>query len=302
VQSALEKDILTISRFLSGIAVVIALGLSVALYFFANEPFLEIVRLDLTLLIAGIPVALPVVMSLIISVGVVRLSESAAIVRRLAALEDLANVDMLLSDKTGTLTKNEIKVHETVLFGEYTERIASGLASATAVQSEHRTLERAITEYAKHCSAPMYAISEFVPADSIRKRSTVLAAVDGTAARITLGAPQVVETLLKLDEDTRNRFERAVADAGTRGFRVLALAMRSGPKDSKPEEKDMKLIALFLLSDTLRSDAAGVISFLTHNGVRVKMLTGDNVAVASEVGKRLGLTGEIMHCLSLIHI
>jgi len=106
----------------------------------------------------------------------------------------------------------------------------------------------------------------------------------------------VVETLHKLDEDTRNRFERAVADAGTRGFRVLALAMRSGPKDSKPEEKDMKLIALFLLSDTLRSDAAGVISFLTHNGVRVKMLTGDNVAVASEVGKRLGLTGEIMHC------
>ena len=295
VKSVLEKDILTISRFLSGIAVAITVALSIALYA-AHQPLFEIIRLDLTLLIAGIPVALPVVMSVIISIGVLRLSEHAAIVRRLAALEDLANVDLLLSDKTGTLTANEITVQSATLFNGYDEKEAAGFAAATATQATYSTLEAAIAAYAVAHGAPSFAVSDFIPADSTRKRSTVTAVVDGAPTVVTLGAPQIVEGLVTLSAKTKKQFEAALHDAGMHGYRALALAVKKGrTHGTAPEEKGMQLVALFFLSDTLRSDAPEVIEFLRENSVAVKMLTGDNVVIAKEVAAHLALTGDVLH-------
>ena len=101
-QSSLEKDILSVSRFISVISIIIVIILTIVLIS-VHSSVVEVVTLDLSLLIAGIPVALPTVMSLIIGIGVLNLSKKQVIVRRLASLEDLANVDLLLSDKTGRI-------------------------------------------------------------------------------------------------------------------------------------------------------------------------------------------------------
>lgn len=292
-RSVLERDILEISRFLSGIAIVLAAVLTVALLASGSE-LIEVIRLDLTLLIAGVPVALPVVMSLIISVGVLRLSERAAIVRRLAALEDFANVDLLLSDKTGTLTKNEIQVQGMVTFGAYSEEEAAALAATTTGEASYRTLEQAIADHAQKLGVVAHQVITFTPADATRKHSTVLADVGGTRTLIVLGAPQVIEHLAVLDAGTRERFDRAVTDAGVRGNRALALAVRAVGDEPEPAERDLSLVAIFLLSDELRDDARDAIMFLNENGVLVKMLTGDNVAIAREVGKQLGLGGSVL--------
>ena len=133
-RSLLEQDILRISKFLSILSLVAVIILTLVLA--ANHtPWLEIILLDLSLTIAGIPISLPTVMSLIIGFGVLELAKEETIVRQLSALEDFANVDLLLSDKTGTLTKNKISVEKVISYYEkFFENDLIKLAAATASQ------------------------------------------------------------------------------------------------------------------------------------------------------------------------
>lgn len=296
-RSILEQDILTISRFLSFISILLAAAISVV-WFYTGTNIYEIIRFDLTLLIAGIPVALPVVMSLIISIGTLALSQKSAIVRRLSALEDMANVDMLLSDKTGTLTKNDITVQSVITFGSHSKQEAAGLAAITTTEPDYRTLEKAVVDFAEKLNAPYteYEVLDVIPPDSIRKRSSVLINNHGITLRVTLGAPQVVASLSQTDQETAAAFEQHVADAANHGFRVLALAIAPTDTNGQAEEKDMELVALFLLSDELRTDAKEVVDFLFENGVTVKMLTGDNRAVSRQIASALDLRGDVISC------
>ena len=291
--SLLEQDILRISRFLSLISIAMALVVSVVLLW-GGQNWLEVIRFDLTLLIAGIPVALPAVMSLIISIGTLQLSKGSAIVRRLSALEDLSNVDLLLSDKTGTLTKNDITVGETKLFGNVDEVTVAAYAAATATEADHHALERAVVRYAAGLGAITYEVLEAIPGDSTRKRSTVLIKVSDEYLRVTLGAPQVVAGLTKSDAATLRTYTDAVDEAARRGWRSLGLAIHRGATPVKATEAEMELVALLFLSDELRDDARAVIDFLGENGVGVKMLTGDNLAVSREVAKALDIHGKVV--------
>ena len=292
-RSLLEQDILRISRFLSLISVGMAVVVSVVL-FLGGQPVLEVIRFDLTLLIAGIPVALPVVMSLIISIGTLQLSKGSAIVRRLSALEDLSNVDLLLSDKTGTLTKNDITVGEIKRFTTESETRVAAYACATATEADHHALERAVVRYAESLDATPYEVIEAIPADSTRKRSTVLITEGGAYVRVTLGAPQVVVALSSVDSATAAAYAAAVADAAHRGWRALGLAIHRGATPEEATESNMELLALLFLSDELRDDARSVIDFLVENGVGVKMLTGDNIAVSREVANALDIHGKVV--------
>lgn len=293
--SILEKDILRISKFLSVMSLSFAALISIVLFIKGDNIF-EIIRFDLTLLIAGIPVALPVVMSLIISVGALDLTRRSAIVRRLSALEDFANVDLLLSDKTGTLTQNNIKVHSVELFTDTQPYEVASLAAATTSEADYHTLERAVVTYAETFNNRIkYRALDSVPFDSVRKRSTVLVQTNGGYMRISLGAPEVIKELSQLRPEATEHFDTVLNDAGKRGLKVLALAVRRG--DSKElQESDMEILAFFLLSDELRKDAKNVVDFLVEHGVAVKMLTGDNIVVSREVARVLGLKGEVISC------
>jgi len=281
-KSALEKDILRISRFLSILALLAVLFLT-AVSWLHQVPWVEILRLDLSLVIAGVPISLAAVMTLIIAFGVVGLAKKNVIVRRLSALEELANTDLLLTDKTGTLTKNHIVVNDVRNYGSWSADEVRKLGAQVASCDAEMTLNQALLENASPVSPE---IIRYTPADSSRKRSTLVFKEGDRVRTLSLGAAQVIETLCALPQEARTRFEADVEDFAQHGYRTLALAIAEGE-----EEKGMSLAGVFALSDELREDAASVVKFLDENGIEVVMVTGDNRAIASEIAHTLGIAG-----------
>ncbi len=291
-RSALENDILTISRFLSIFAIIAIIVLSTFLILgHQNINWLDLATLDISLLIAGIPVALPTVMSLIISIGVLELAKKRAVVRRLASLEDLANVDLLLSDKTGTLTENHIHVDNVLVLSAKDEKEVIAFAASATDPAEGNALEDAVLEKAKENLTKGFEQTAFTPGDSERKRSTAFVTIDDTPWVITLGAPGTIRALCSFKTDElAQQFDSGVAKAAKRGDRALAVAARSNT------DKETALIPLgiLFLSDTLRSDAKETIAGMYAEGINVKMLTGDDIQIARQVSNELGLRGNVV--------
>ncbi len=286
--SMLEQDILSIAKFLTFLSIAAVVILSLVLIVFQHAPLLEVLTLDLSLVIAGIPISLPTVMTLIIEFGVLSLVEKSVIVRRLSALEDLANVNYLLTDKTGTLTENRITVQDVYAYGGFTHDDVISYAATLAAMESDNPIDQAILAKARdlHVATGTVQKLDFTPADSVRKRSTLVYEKDGTPMIISVGAPQMIASLSNLTTDVRQSFDKEVAVLAQSGYRTLAVAYGSGK-----EETSMQLIGLIALSDTLRPDAKSVIEFLMDNGIDVSMVTGDNRAIAAQVANTLSLHG-----------
>jgi H+-transporting ATPase len=281
-KSALERDILRISRFLSILSIIAVFVMTAALVL-GHAPWLDVLRLDLSLVIAGIPISLPTVMTLIIAYGVMALAKKDVVVRRLSSLEELANTDLLLTDKTGTLTKNRIVVNEVKAYDGCDEAEVRSLAARIASEDPDDTINRALIESA----APRAGKTlDYLPADSTRKRSTLVLEDERGVRTLSLGAPQMIADLADLKDGARSDFESLVSAFALRGYRTLALAVADGK-----EEKHMTLAGLLALSDELRDDAADVVKFLEQNGIGVVMVTGDNRAIAAEIAGKLAIPG-----------
>ncbi len=284
-QSLLEKDMISISRFLTVLSLLAVVILSIVLLL-KKAPILELLTLDLSLIIAGIPVSLPTVMTLIIEFGVLALAKKNAIVRRLSALDDLANVNFLLTDKTGTLTKNKITVQDIYAYDGFTHNDVIAYAAIPASVESENPIDAAITEKAQsiRLSLPPFTKCNFVPADSDRKRSTIVIEREGKYTTITVGAPQIVAGFCSLDHQMEGKFIREVATLAAAGYRTLAVATANNDKEEK-----MKIVGLMALSDTLRPDAKSVVQFLVENGIGISMVTGDNRAIAAQIARQLSM-------------
>jgi H+-transporting ATPase len=291
-KSALEKDVLSITRFLIGVSL-IAVCILTAVFAVKGYPLQDLLTLDLSLVIAGIPVALPAVMAVILSIGAGRLAARRVIVRRLSALQDLANVDLLLTDKTGTLTRNEIKVANVVSYqeGMSTDEILELAAYATSADTPDQ-IEQAVRKSAEAARAPGGAeVLDFVPYDSERKRSTSVVRRGGERLLISMGAPQVIEAFDGYaSAGMKEKFHDDIRRAASEGYRVLALAVRS----DGTEEAHMRIVGLLFLADPLDESSKDVLAFMRGNGIGVKILTGDNVAITQRIVKELDLPGEVV--------
>lgn len=284
-KSALEKDILRISRFLSLISVLAVLILTVY-FILRHAAWTDILRLDLSLIIAGIPISLPTVMTLIIAFGVIELAKKDVIVRRLSSLEELANTDLLLTDKTGTLTKNRVTVNEVKAYGQWSAEEVRRCATLVARETGDSTINDALLE-GQPAAAPAAEVVARVPADSSRKRSTLTYQEAGKVQTLSLGAPQVVAALCAMDASAKAAFDADVAALGERGYRALALGIGDGAVEER-----LALAGVLALSDELREDAPAVVQFLEENGIGVIMVTGDNRAIAKEVAGTLRIPGD----------
>ncbi|MBU6231183.1 plasma-membrane proton-efflux P-type ATPase [Patescibacteria group bacterium] len=292
-RSNLEKDILSVSRFLSVISIIVMIALTGVLLA-ARLPISEIGTLDISLLIAGIPVALPTVMTLIISVGVMELAKKSVIVRRLSSLEDLANVNLLLSDKTGTLTENRITVAGVSLLASplgtgWDEKTIWSIAAAAAPRTDINPLAAAVADEAEKHGASAMTVADFIPGDSERKRATVFFDHDGRRVAASLGAPQTIRELSAMEAQAAVRYDSLVSEAAKKGYRALALAVSPDGSEAK-----MLPLAVFFLADEIRPEAKETIGFMTDHGVSVKMVTGDGYDVAVQVASELGLSGRIV--------
>lgn len=284
-RSHFQKMVIKIGNFLILITLVLVL-LIIMVALFRHENFLEIVRFALVLSIAAIPVALPAVLSVTMAVGAMKLARKQAIVSKLTAIEELAGVDIFCCDKTGTLTKNEMQVADPVLLNGFKEDDLFLHAALASRQENNDPIEIPIFNYLKeklpNVQWQSYQQVDFKPFDPIAKRTEAEVEKGSEHFMAIKGAAQVLETMAELDEEPSRELNEAVNRLASKGYRTLAVGRKQG-------ETPLQLIGLIPLYDPPREDSKEVIEEMHRHGVKVKMVTGDNLAIAKQIGEMLGL-------------
>ena len=262
------------------------LGVVIVLSLIRGSPLLEMVPLMLVLLMSAVPVALPVMFTVSMAVGSKELAKRGVLVTRLSASEDAATMDVLCVDKTGTITMNQLAVTGVIPLERATEAdvlFAGALASQEANQDP---IDLAFLAAAKahHVFEGVAAITpvSFAPFDAKNRRTEAIVEQDGQRQRVMKGAVRTVAEACGLQSAAIETLEARVSDSATKGYRTLAVA--HGPESGTPV-----LLGLVTLYDPPRPDAKQLIAELRDLGVPVKMLTGDALAVASEIARGVGL-------------
>ncbi len=284
-RSHFQRMVIQIGNFLIIVTVILVL-LILMVALFRHEDFLEIARFALVLTVAAIPVALPAVLSVTMAVGALNLARRQAIVSRLTAIEELAGVDVFCSDKTGTLTQNRMRVAEPVVLDGHDERELFLIAALASRLENRDPIELPIFHYIDERLPDLdwraYTQTRFVPFDPVRKRTEAELEKEGTRFTALKGAPQVLMDMAELPDSEAVELSKMVDLLAAKGYRTLAVARRGG-------QGPVELIGLIPLFDPPREDSRRVIEEMGDNGVRVKMVTGDNLAIAREIGRMLGL-------------
>ncbi|MEJ2215470.1 MAG: plasma-membrane proton-efflux P-type ATPase [Gemmatimonadota bacterium] len=281
--SHFQKAVLRIGDYL----IYISLGLVAVLLIvqlFRHAPPLELVQFALILVVASIPVAMPAVLSVTMAVGAMALSKMKAIVSRLESIEEMAGVDILCSDKTGTLTQNKLKLGDPLLLGAKDDDQLLLAASLASKEEDQDAIDLAVLSGLRRQDAlDEYEQLQFVPFDPVAKRTeATIRDSAGQSFRVTKGAPQVILDLSRVEADTRAEAEKAIDEFASRGYRTLGVARAD-------QEDRWSFLGVLPLFDPPRDDSADTIRDAERHGVHVKMVTGDNMAIAREIGAKLGL-------------
>ena len=297
-RSHFQRMVIQIGNFLILVTLMLV-SIIVLVSLFRHEPPLEILRFALVLTVAAIPVALPAVLSVTMAVGAMALARRQAIVSRLVAIEELAGVDVFCSDKTGTLTRNEMHVAEPVALAGHDERelfLVAALASRIENQDPiELAIFHHIDERLPDLDWKAWRQLAFTPFDPVRKRAEAVVERDGERFTAVKGAPQVLMELAGLDDEAARTLGELVEQLAARGYRTLAVGRRPAEEGDAP----LELIGLIPLFDPPREDSREVIEEMRRHGVRVKMVTGDNAAIAREIGRLLGLPPRVVRARQL---
>ena len=287
--SHFQKAVVRIGDFLIIFAVALAVILMadrlIAVHgVFDRNDLLRLATFVLILLVASVPVAMPAVLSVTMALGAKMLAKKKAIVSRLESIEELAGIDILCSDKTGTLTQNKLTLGDVQPFGSVKPDDVV-LAGALASRAEdHDPIDDAVLGGLKDAKAlDAYNVKNYVPFDPVGKRTEATAADSkGKTIRVSKGAPQVIIELAGLKGPAREKVEALVDDLAGKGYRTLGVARADSGKT-------WKFLGLLPLFDPPRPDSKQTIARAGDFGVAVKMVTGDNVAIAREISSQLGM-------------
>jgi H+-transporting ATPase len=289
--SHFQRAVLTIGDYL----IYLSLGLAVVLILvmlFRGTPVLTLIQFALILIVAAIPVAMPAVLSVTMAIGSTALAKMKAIVTRLESIEEMAGMDILCSDKTGTLTQNKLTLGEPTLFGA-ADAQALILAGVLASKEEDRdAIDLAvIAGLEDEATLKNYTQSEFVPFDPVHKRTAAtIKGSDGASFQVTKGAPQVILELCQPEADLAHDVNAQVDAFAAKGYRTLGVA-RS--EDGRGGPGPWQFLGILPLYDPPREDSAETIQRAKEHGIRVKMVTGDNRAIAKQIATQLGLGSDI---------
>ncbi|KAG8653726.1 plasma membrane ATPase 1 isoform X1 [Manihot esculenta] len=261
----------------------------------------------LVLLIGGIPIAMPTVLSVTMAIGSHRLSQQGAITKRMTAIEEMAGMDVLCSDKTGTLTLNKLTVDRTMIevFAKGVDKDMVVLMAARASRMENQdAIDAAIVSMLADPKEARAGITEvhFLPFNPTDKR-TALTYVDaaGKMHRVSKGAPEQILNLAHNKSEIDKKVHAIIDKFAERGLRSLGVARQEVPAGSKESAGGpWEFVGLLPLFDPPRHDSAETIRRALDLGVSVKMITGDQLAIAKETGRRLGMGTNMYPSSSLL--
>ncbi|PKU64560.1 plasma membrane ATPase 4 isoform X1 [Dendrobium catenatum] len=250
----------------------------------------------LVLLIGGIPIAMPTVLSVTMAIGSHRLSQQGAITKRMTAIEEMAGMDVLCSDKTGTLTLNKLTVDRSLieLFTKDVDKDGVLLYAARASRVENQdAIDACIVGMLADPKEARAGIKEvhFLPFNPVEKR-TAITYIDeqGKWHRASKGAPEQIIELCGLKEDASRKVHALIDKFADRGLRSLGVARQEIPEKTKDSAGDpWEFLGLLPVFDPPRHDSAETILRALNLGVNVKMITGDQLAIGKETGRRLGM-------------
>jgi H+-transporting ATPase len=297
-QSHFQKAIIKIGDYLIALAAtLVAVIFLVAL--FRHESMVETLQFALVLTVAAIPAALPAVLSVTMAIGAIALAKKEAIVSKLVSIEEMAGMDVLCSDKTGTITKNELTVGEVKPFTGFTDEDVLLFGTLASREEDRDPIDDAIIAKTKtlHEIAGVvarYKVVAFKPFDPVSKRTeATVEDADGNSFKVTKGAPQVIMSLVADKEVISAEVNESVNSFALRGYRALGVAETDG-------KRNWQFVGLIALYDPPREDSAETIKTAQSMGVNVKMVTGDHIAIAKEIAEQVNLDTNIMPASSFL--
>jgi H+-transporting ATPase len=292
--SHFQRAVLTIGDYLIYVSVALVVIL-VLFQLHRHSPWLDLVQFALILTVASIPVAMPAVLSMTMAVGAMALSRRKAIVTRLESIEEMASMDVLCSDKTGTLTQNRLTLGKAELFHAADEQALLVTAALASKAEDQDAIDQAVLAgLTDREQLETFRQTAFVPFDPVHKRTEATIEGDGgRRLKVTKGAPQVIMQMSALTDAETKRAQRVVDAFAERGYRTLGVASQEAGASH------WTFLGILSLFDPPRDDSAATIASARAYGVDVKMVTGDNAAIAKQIAGKLGLGTNILPASAL---
>jgi H+-transporting ATPase len=285
--SHFQRTVLKIGDYLIVVALALVL-LILAVSLFRGENMLTTIQFALILTVAAIPVALPTVLSVTMAAGASILAKKQAIVSRLSSIEEMAGIDTLCSDKTGTLTQNRLTLGDVFTVNGYKPEQVIHMAALASRAENQDPIDLAILE--KDTVDGHEKVSHFQPFDPVHKRTeATVTDSDGQEFKVTKGAPQVILSLAADGGQVAKEVEKAVQDFASWGYRALGVAL------VEHNQRWWRFVGLLPLYDPPREDSKEIIASARDMGINVKMVTGDQLAIAREIGRQLDVGDNIVN-------
>ena len=298
--SHFQKAVIKIGNYLIVLAAfMVAIIFMVSVY--RHESFFDTLQFALVLTIAAIPVALPAVLSVTMAVGASVLAKKKAIVSKLVAIEEMAGMDILCSDKTGTITKNELTLADVKAFEGFTSDDVLVYASLASREEDKDPIDTAIIDKSKSVETvseklSSYQVKDFKPFDPVIKRSeATVTDKNNKSFKITKVAPQVISALMEAvdKEKATNIINKQIDEFAAKGYRTLGTAKTN-------EQGKWEYVGLIPLFDPPRDDSAATIKTASDMGINVKMITGDHTAIAKQIAQKVNLKNNILEASAFL--
>lgn len=285
--SHFQKAVLTIGDYLIYLSLFLAAALIIVMIF-RGQGIFTLVQFALILIVAAIPVAMPAVLSVTMAIGAVALAKMKAIVTRLESIEEMAGVDILCSDKTGTLTQNKLSLGDPAIYGAKNAQELILIGALASKEEDQDAIDLAVLAGLDDPKiTARYDQVEFVPFDPVSKRTEAkVKDPEGKTFKVTKGAPQVILELCHPPSDLVDKANVKVEEFAQQGYRTLGV----GRCD---DGESWRFLGILPLYDPPREDSAETIKRAEELGVQVKMITGDNLAIAKQISIQLGLGSNI---------
>lgn len=278
----MEKIIFTIIKYQFGFNLFLILAISS--YILATSGNVaNILPLIIVLLITSIPIAFPTMFTISQTFGASQLAHvnnnKGILVRRLAAVQDCATMNVLCTDKTGTLTKNILSISQIISYAGYSEMDVVSLAAACSNLSDQDPIDKAVIDYANNKKLKVLKPKKFVPFDPLTKQTQATIELEGKDSVVLKGLPEIIAKESKLPIKS---FSDDLLNLSRHGYRVIAVSKGN-------DMANQEIIGLIAFEDPIRDDSKELIDELNAHGIDVKMITGDNIETARSIANQLGM-------------